>query len=57
MLQARRRRPGLKVLFTTGYSPAAARHNGVLDPQAPLLGKPYTLEALGQKLRQVLEST
>ncbi|HEV2623341.1 MAG TPA: PAS domain S-box protein [Frateuria sp.] len=53
--EARRRRPGLKVLFTTGYSPAAVQHNGKLDADAPLLGKPYTLDELGRKLRQVLE--
>ncbi|HEV2539144.1 MAG TPA: PAS domain S-box protein [Frateuria sp.] len=53
--EARRRRPGLKVLFTTGYSPTAVQHNGTLDADAPLLGKPYTLDELGRKLRQVLE--
>jgi CheY-like chemotaxis protein len=53
--EARRRRPGLKVLFTTGYSPTAARRHGTLDADAPLLGKPYTLDELGRKLRQVLE--
>ncbi|MGN2253673.1 PAS domain S-box protein [Frateuria sp. GZRe12] len=52
--EARRRRPGLKVLFTTGYSAAAAQRNGATDPQSPLLGKPYTLAELGRKLRQVL---
>ena len=53
--EARHGRPHLKVLFTTGYSPAAAQHNGVLDPDAPLLGKPYTLDELGSKLRGVLD--
>ena len=52
--EARLRRPGLKVLFTTGYSAAAAQRNGATDPQSPLLGKPYTLADLGRKLRQVL---
>jgi len=54
--EARRRRPGLKVLFTTGYSAAAAQHNGATGPDAPLLGKPYTLAELGRRLRQVLEN-
>jgi PAS domain S-box-containing protein len=54
--EARRRRPGLKVLFITGYSAAAAQRNGVADPESPLLGKPYTLAELGHKLRQVLRS-
>ncbi|UGB46725.1 PAS domain S-box protein [Frateuria edaphi] len=52
--EARLRRPGLKVLFTTGYSAAAAQRNGATDPQSPLLGKPYTLAELGRKLRQLL---
>jgi CheY-like chemotaxis protein len=55
--EARRCRPGLKVLFTTGYSAAAAQRNGTADPDAPLLGKPYTLDELGRKLRQVLEGS
>ncbi|MBP1475108.1 PAS domain S-box protein [Frateuria sp. MAH-13] len=54
--EARLARPGLKVLFTTGYSAAAAQRHGATDPGAPLLGKPYTLAELGRKLRQVLES-
>ncbi|MCX7514311.1 PAS domain S-box protein [Frateuria sp. STR12] len=53
--EARRHHPDLKVLFTTGYSPTAARQIGALDVEAPLLGKPFTLEELGRTLRQVLE--
>ena len=53
--EARQRRPGLKVLLTTGYSPAVARQDGTPGADVPLLGKPYTLDELGRKLRQVLE--
>jgi len=53
--EARRRRPGLKVLFTTGYTRNAVVHNGVLDPGVELLGKPFTIEQLGAKLRTVLD--
>jgi len=52
---AKQRRPDLKVIFTTGYSRNAVVHNGVLDAGVALLTKPFTLEALGQKVRQVLE--
>jgi CheY-like chemotaxis protein len=52
-----RRRPGLKILFTTGYTRNAVVHNGVLDPGVDLIGKPFTLEALEAKLRAVLEGT
>jgi nitrogen-specific signal transduction histidine kinase len=52
--EAVQRRPGLKVLFTTGYTRDAIVHNGVLDPGVNLIGKPFTLEQLGRKLAQVL---
>jgi CheY-like chemotaxis protein len=54
--EALRRRPSLKVLFTTGYTRNAVVHNGVLDPGVELLGKPFTIEQLGAKLRSVLDS-
>jgi CheY-like chemotaxis protein len=52
--EALRRWPGLKVLFTTGYSRNAVVHNGVLDPGVQLIGKPFTMEELAAKLRAVL---
>ncbi|MFG6462559.1 PAS domain-containing protein [Roseateles sp. DXS20W] len=55
--EARRRRPALKVLFTTGYTRNAVVHNGVLDPGVHLIGKPFTLEELGTRVRQVLDAT
>ncbi len=53
--EARRRRPDLRILFTTGYTRNAVAHNGVLDPGVDLIGKPFTLDALAAKLRGVLE--
>ncbi len=52
--EALRRRPTLKVLFTTGYTPNAVVHGGVLDPGVSLLTKPFTLEQLALKIRAVL---
>ncbi len=52
--EARRRAPEIKVLFTTGYARNAIVHNGVLDSGVDLLGKPFTTEALGRKIAQVL---
>ena len=52
---ARRERPDLKVLFTTGYSRNAIVHNGRLDPGVHLLPKPFTSEALASKVRGVLD--
>ena len=53
--EARRRRPDLRVLFTTGYTRNAVVHNGVLDAGVEMIGKPFTLDALAVKLRLVLE--
>jgi len=49
------RRPGIKVLYTTGYTHNAVIHGGVLDPGVHLLTKPFTLEQLAIKLRVVLD--
>jgi DNA-binding LytR/AlgR family response regulator len=54
--EARRRRPELKVLFTTGYTRNAVVHNGVLDPGVELIGKPFTIEDLAAKVREVLDA-
>jgi CheY-like chemotaxis protein len=54
--EARRRRPGLKVLFATGYARNAIVHHGRLDPGVELISKPFTYAALAAKIRQVLES-
>jgi signal transduction histidine kinase len=52
--EALRRKPALKVLYTTGYTNNAIIHNGVLDPGVHLITKPFTLEQLASKVRDVL---
>jgi CheY-like chemotaxis protein len=47
-------RPGLKVLFTSGYTENAIVHQGRLDPGVQLLRKPYRRRDLALKLRSVL---
>ncbi len=54
--EARRRRQNLKVLFTTGYTRNAVVHNGVLDADVELIGKPFTIEELANKVRAVLDA-
>lgn len=54
--EARRRRPDIKVLFTTGYARNAIVHNGILDPDVNLLQKPASMEQLAAKVRDVLRS-
>ncbi|MBX3561616.1 MAG: CHASE3 domain-containing protein [Sphingomonas sp.] len=48
-------RPGLKVLYTTGYTRNAIVHNGMLDAGVAFLAKPFTVEQLAKKVRQVLD--
>jgi CheY-like chemotaxis protein len=54
--EALRRRPKLKVLFTSGYTRNAIVHRGIVDPDVLLLAKPYTLQQLAKKVREVLGS-
>jgi PAS domain S-box-containing protein len=48
--------PGLKVLFTSGYSENAILRNGRLEPGVHLLGKPYRRRELALKVRNVLDA-
>ena len=53
--EALRRRPKLKVLFTTGYTRNAIVHHGRLDADAELVGKPFTFAELSAKVREMLD--
>jgi PAS domain S-box-containing protein len=53
--EAVRRRPGLKVLFTTGYTRNAIVHHGRLDPDVQLISKPFAFEELAAKVRAILD--
>jgi PAS domain S-box-containing protein len=54
--QARAMRPDLKVLFTTGYARNAIIHHGRLDKGVHLITKPFTLNDLAAKVRDVLDA-
>jgi CheY-like chemotaxis protein len=51
---ARSRRPGLKVLFMTGYSGNAIGDR--LEPGMQIIGKPFTIDGLVATVREMLES-
>jgi PAS domain S-box-containing protein len=53
--EALRRRPGLRVLYMTGYSRDAIMRHGRLDPGVHLLGKPFSMEELAAKVRSRLD--
>jgi PAS domain S-box-containing protein len=47
-------RPGIKILYMSGYTDQAVVHQGILGTDAPLLQKPFTLATLTMKLREIL---
>jgi CheY-like chemotaxis protein len=49
-------RPEIKVLFMSGYTDQAVVHHGILDTDAALLQKPFTMAALAGKLREILST-
>ncbi len=54
--EALKRRPALKVLYTSGYTENALVHHGRLDPGVLLLPKPYISADLARMLRIALTS-
>jgi CheY-like chemotaxis protein len=53
--EAERLRPGLKVLYATGYSRNAIVHHGRLDPGVQLITKPFTFDQLAARVRDVID--
>jgi hypothetical protein len=49
-------RPGLKVLFMSGYSSSVIQSDGVLDPGAAFIEKPFTAVTLADRVREVLDA-
>jgi two-component system cell cycle sensor histidine kinase/response regulator CckA len=46
--------PQTKVLYLSGYTEDAIVHEGVIDPDTAFLQKPFTLQMLARKVREVL---
>ena len=47
-------RPGLKILFITGYAEKTVIGNGPLEPGMEILPKPFTMAAIGSRVRAIL---
>ncbi|HEX7599636.1 MAG TPA: PAS domain S-box protein, partial [Polyangia bacterium] len=54
--QLQRERPGLHVLYMSGYTDDAIVHHGVLDPGTSFIGKPFSAADLARKVRDTLDT-
>ncbi len=54
--RAAQRHPHLKVLFMSGYTDDIIAHRGVLKKEIQLIQKPFSVEGLAAKVREVLDN-
>jgi len=52
--QMRALRPKIKVLFTSGYTADVISREGILEPGVAYLAKPFTVEQLTTRVREIL---
>jgi CheY-like chemotaxis protein len=51
---ARQRRPDLRIIYMTGYVRGAGEPGAQIDPSHPVLNKPFTRDALIQRVHEAL---
>nr|WP_321464895.1 AAA family ATPase [uncultured Desulfobulbus sp.] len=54
--QVKLRWPNMRIIFVSGYTGGAIHHNGVLSGDVEFLQKPFTAQAIAQKVRDVLDA-
>jgi FixJ family two-component response regulator len=52
--EARRLRPGIKVLLMSGYTDASVTNQGMITADTPFIQKPFTAASLRSKVRETL---
>ncbi len=52
--ELRRVRPGVKVVYVSGYTENTVNHHGVVEPGVSFLAKPFSRDSLARKLREIL---
>jgi len=53
--QVRQMRPGIKIIFASGYTDDMILQHQLLDRNVTLVQKPFTRETLARKVREVLD--
>jgi DNA-binding response OmpR family regulator len=54
--ELRKRQPGIRVLFTSGYTTDEVVRRGVMTSEVPFLPKPFGIGDLTRKVREVLDA-
>jgi len=54
--QIARLRPGIKVLYMSGYTEDVIAHHGILEPGIHFIQKPFSGQRLSEKLREALDA-
>jgi two-component system cell cycle sensor histidine kinase/response regulator CckA len=52
--RVRERRPAIRVLYMSGHTEDSVAQNGLVEPGALMISKPFTQESLARKLREAL---
>lgn len=53
---ARQLRPGLKILFMTGYAQGGSLGSLRLEPGMEMIAKPFAIDSLGVRIKSIIES-
>jgi CheY-like chemotaxis protein len=51
-----RERPGVRILFMTGYAEEVVVNEGILGKHRECIGKPFTREQITTRVREILSS-